>query len=114
MTEFTIDSKIINGDVAIVKVAGFLDAYTFEQMEHKINSLFNEGFYKVIVDLESVDYISSAGAGVFIGGLANARENGGNIILLNPTAGVREVFDLLGLSAIFTIANDQSAALSAF
>jgi len=114
MTEFTIDSKIVKGDIALVKVSGFLDAYTFEQMEHKINSLFNEGFYKIVVDLENVDYISSAGAGVFIGGLASARENGGNIILLNPTPGVKEVFDLLGLSAIFTIVDSPDAAFSSF
>jgi anti-sigma B factor antagonist len=104
----------VGPNVYLVKVNGFLDAHTFEQMENTINNLFNESHFKVIVDLSGVDYISSAGAGVFIGAIGTAQENQGNIILMNPTENVMEVFDLLGLSQLFSFAKDLAGATGMF
>ena len=95
-------------------VSGFLDAHTFEQLEEAINENFREDRFKVIVDLSGVGYISSAGAGVFIGALSEAQENGGDIVLLRPAPSVKEVFELLGLTQIFTIEEDDAAAMDAF
>ena len=114
MPEFSISSKSVGTDIFLVKVNGFLDAHTFEQMETTINNLFNENKFKVVVDLSGVDYISSAGAGVFIGAIGTAQENQGNIILMNPTENVMEVFDLLGLSQLFSFAKDIPAAVALF
>ena len=100
--------------VMIVRVAGFLDAHTYEQLEETIAELFGKNAYKIVVDLAKVEYISSAGAGVFIGALSEAQEHGGNIVLMSPTNNVREVFDLLGLTQIFQVVDDQATALAAF
>ena len=91
-------------------IQGFLDAHTFEELEKKINDLFEAGNYKLIVDLSGLDYISSAGAGVFIGAIGTAQENDGNIILIKPGTNVKEVFDLLGLSQIFTFKDTREDA----
>ncbi|HOX06043.1 MAG TPA: STAS domain-containing protein [Planctomycetota bacterium] len=113
MSEFKISRENANG-IALLRVEGFLDAHTFEQLEETIRGIFESGCFKLVVDLGGVDYISSAGAGVLIGARSESQENGGDIVLLNPTEGVREVFDLLGLTQIFKIVNDRSAALAAF
>ncbi|MCX7804697.1 MAG: STAS domain-containing protein [Planctomycetota bacterium] len=112
--DFSIQVETVDRDITMVRVTGFLDAHTFEQLEETISDLFGKGLYKIVVDLEKVEYISSAGAGVFIGALSESQENGGNIILLNPTSNVREVFDLLGLSQIFNVVDDPKAAIAAF
>ena len=114
MPEFSISQETIGGGVDHIKVSGFLDAHTFEQLEEAINKQFSESRYKIIVDLTNVDYISSAGAGVFIAALSEAEENGGRIILLNPTKGVLDVFGLLGLTQIFEIVDSREEALEAF
>ena len=115
LDEFTIAlEKAGKQGITVVRVAGYLDAHTFEQLEETISDLFGKSQYKVIVDLARVEYISSAGAGVFIGALSEAQEHGGNIVLMNPTQNVREVFDLLGLTQIFQVVDDEPAALAAF
>lgn len=114
MPGFSISHEQVKGDVDLLKVSGFLDAHTFEQLEETINKFFSQGRYKIIVDLTNVDYISSAGAGVFIAALSEAEENGGNMILLNPTKNVRDVFELLGLTTIFQIMKDGQSALAVF
>ena len=113
MPELEIQVKKLDDESCLMKLSGFLDAHTFEQLDESINNLFDEDVFKVIADLEGVEYISSAGAGVFIGSLTLAQESGGNIVLVNPTPNVREVFDLLGLTQIFTIVNDLEEAKGA-
>ena len=113
--EFKIENETLpDKGVVIVHLKGYLDAHTFERLEETIGELFQQGHYKIVVDLANVDYISSAGAGVFIGALSEAHEHKGNIVLMNPTANVREVFDLLGLTQIFQVVDDRPAALAVF
>ncbi|MCC6737955.1 MAG: STAS domain-containing protein [Planctomycetia bacterium] len=114
MAEFHIQTKKLNNNVTFIAVQGFLDAHTFEEMEKTINDLFDGGTYRLVVDLSKLDYISSAGAGVFIGAIGTAQENEGNIVLMKPSPNVKEVFDLLGLSQIFPFANDVEGAQKLF
>lgn len=113
MPAFQILKEKVADGVTLLTVRGFLDAHTFEELEKCINDLFEENQYKLIVDLSGLDYISSAGAGVFIGAIGTAQENEGNIVLVNPSPNVKEVFDLLGLSQIFTFKNSREEALRA-
>lgn len=85
----------------VIRPVGSIDAHNFDQMERILTEVFQEGNYQVVVDLTGVDFVSSAGAGVFIGAMGEAKEKGGYVQLVNPTAHVREVFDILGLSKIF-------------
>ena len=114
MPDFEIQTKKLQNSITFISVRGFLDAHTFEEMERTINDLFEERNHKLVVDLSRLDYISSAGAGVFIGAIGTAQENDGNIILIKPSANVKEVFDLLGLSQIFSFADTVEEAVRCF
>jgi len=114
LEEFKIEREVADKAVVILRLTGYLDAHTFERLEETIADLFARGNFRLIVDLANVQYISSAGAGVFIGALSEAHENKGNIVLMNPTANVREVFDLLGLTQIFQVVDDRATAMAAF
>ncbi len=114
MPAFNIAKEKLDNGVIMLTVTGFLDAHTFEKLEKTINDLFDEGNYRLVVDLSGLAYISSAGAGVFIGAIGTAQENDGNIILMRPSPNVKEVFDLLGLSQIFSIKNTREEAAALF
>jgi anti-sigma B factor antagonist len=113
MPAFQILKERLQDGVNLLTVRGFLDAHTFEELEKTINELFEAGSYKLVVDISGLDYISSAGAGVFIGAIGTAQENDGNIILMKPGPNVKEVFDLLGLSQIFTFKDTRDEAVRA-
>ena len=114
MPNFSITKQKLQNGVVFLTVGGFLDAHTFEELEKTISEFFDQNIYRVIVDLSKLDYISSAGAGVFIGAIGTAQENEGNIVIVKPSPNVKEVFDLLGLSQIFTFAETREAALKEF
>ena len=108
------ESKDLGDEIVLVKVSGYIDAHTFEELENEIQNKFSSNQFKLIIDLSDVPYISSAGAGVFIGAFPQAQENDGSIILLNPSKNVLDVFELLGLTEIFTISKDIDSAKTAF
>jgi len=114
MSDFKMESKDLGGEIVLIKVSGYIDAHTFEELENEIQSKFSSNQFKLIIDLSDVPYISSAGAGVFIGAFPQAQENDGSIILLNPSKNVLDVFELLGLTEIFTISKDIESAKGAF
>lgn len=114
MPDFNIKTERLSPQIASIEVRGYLDAHTFEALDEEINGLFAEDVYRLIVDLSGVDYISSAGAGVFIGAHTEAQENDGGIVLLKPTPNVMDVFDLLGLTQFFPVVQSREEALGAF
>ena len=114
MSEFAISTSPLAHGATLVDVKGYLDAHTFEQLDKVLGDLFRQKIFRIVVKLDGLDYISSAGAGVFIGVFGRAQENHGDIVILKPSANVREVFDLLGLSQIFKIVEDLPSALKVF
>jgi len=100
--------------VAMLRLTGVLDAHTFDQLEENFEDLFAKGVLRLIVDMRGVTYASSAGIGVFIGALAKARQQHGDLLLMNLNPDVREVFELLGLLNMFFIAPDRSTAIAYF
>lgn len=114
MANFKIATKPLQNGILLIKISGHIDAHTFEELENEVQEQFSNQNFKFIMDLSSVEYISSAGAGVFIGALSQAQENDGNVVLLAPPDKVLEVLELLGLHEFFTISKDLKSAAECF
>ena len=114
MSTLSIEVKKIDEGMAEIHVIGDLDANSYEDMEAKFEEIFAQGCYKLICNLEKVDYISSAGAGVFLSALDTAEEHQGNIALLRPSKAVQDVFDILGLLEILPCAQTLEEAVKFF
>lgn len=114
MANLSIEVKQIREGIALIQVVGDLDANSYEEMEAKFNEIFDQGCYQLICNLEKVDYISSAGAGVFLGAVDTAEEHQGNIALLRPSKAVQDVFEILGLLEILPCVQTQEEALQFF
>ncbi|MEM7262673.1 MAG: STAS domain-containing protein [Planctomycetota bacterium] len=69
---------------------------------------------RMVVDIETVEYLSSAGLGRLVALLKKAMAGGGKIHLANMQAEIRELFDVMRLTQIFTIYDDLDAACEAF
>jgi len=89
-----------NPEVSIVSVKGFIDTTTSGELEESIKRLLDKNRYDIIVDLGGVDYISSAGWGIFISEIKKIRENGGDLKLAAMMGDVYEVFELLEFQTI--------------
>lgn len=98
-------------DLTILSLAGFLDAHTAPQFEDAVQHEIEAGHKKLIVNCERLDYISSAGLGVFMSFIEELRAAGGDIKICAPTAKVLQVFEILGFPAIFDLLPDLPGAV---
>ena len=89
--------------VVTLRLAGRLDTTTAPAFEDKILGRIESGERHVVIDLAQLDYISSAGLRVIV--LAGKRLSAANgkMALCSLKDRVREVFDIAGLSSIFSI-----------
>jgi len=101
-------------EISILNLSGFLDAHTTPVFEDELHGLLRAKRFKIIVNLKKLDYISSAGLGVFMGFIEEIREQGGDIKLSNLSLKVFKVFDLLGFPALYQIFDEESQAIEKF
>ena len=90
------------GGVAVVRVDGVVDTMTAGELENVMNSLIEQRRYNIIVDLGGVDYISSAGWGIFISNIREIRQHRGDIKLARMIPSVYEIFELLEFDSILS------------
>jgi anti-sigma B factor antagonist len=102
------------GDLTIVRPSGFIDAHTAPELERALNNLVSERRFKVILDCQLMDYISSAGLGVLMGAISTYRQNQGDLKIAQMPAKVFKVFDLLGFSKLFEVFDTKEEAIAAF
>lgn len=104
----------LSEQVVELSIAGTLDWSNFAQAEAAIEEIFGRQRYNIVVNLEQVSYISSAGFGIFISSLDTAINNGGKIIFAATPGPIKDVFDILGLSSILTFAPSPQEAMEQF
>jgi anti-sigma B factor antagonist len=102
------------GDVIVLALEGYLDAHTAPQFERAIEAEFGSGQTKIVADCAKLDYISSAGLGVFMSFIEDIRGAGGDIKLCAIVPKVYQVFDVLGFPELFDIVETVPAALERF
>ncbi len=86
--------------VSVLRVSGYLDTTTAGELEKAVFSLVDRGHYRIVIDLGGVDYISSAGWGIFIGEIKAIRNHGGDLKLAGMVGDVHEVYQLLEFHTI--------------
>ncbi len=100
--------------ISIIKVGGYIDTTTASELERALDSLLKQGRFNIIVDLGNVDYISSAGWGIFISEIKSIRENGGDLKLVRMVPDVYEIFELLEFHHILDVYDSVDEAINKF
>lgn len=100
--------------ISLIKVGGYIDTTTSSEVERELNNLLKQGRYQIIIDLGNVDYISSAGWGIFISEIKQIRENNGDLKLVRMIPDVYEIFELLEFHHILDVYDSPQAAISKF
>lgn len=105
-------SDDLRGDVLIVRPVGRIDTNTSEELERWVAARLDGGVRKLVVDMTTVDYISSAGLRVLLMTLKRLKGSGGQLVLAGLNTSVRQIFDLAGFSTMFAIEPDADRAVA--
>jgi anti-sigma B factor antagonist len=89
----------------ILAVAGEIDVATSPELRRELHQLADREPARLVLDLSDVTFIDSSGLGVLVGALKRLREEdrGDILVLEGLQEPVRKVFDITGLTDLFTI-----------
>ena len=93
--------KVSENGKLTLRPAGRIDTVTAPEFAAAIAL---DGVKEVVFDLADVDYISSAGLRVFLATHQKMTAAGGSMTLIRVRPIVREIFDIVGFSDVFTFA----------
>lgn len=102
----------IDTSVFTIHVSGEVDASSSIHLDNALENAF-ESNRKILVDLENLEYISSAGLGVFISRLEEVKEKEIRLVLYGMNENVKQVFNILGLENLLIIKSDRTEAMEA-
>jgi anti-sigma B factor antagonist len=106
--------------VDLLKIDGRMDAASAPQLKQAIDALFDQGRYRLVLDLANLEYIASPGLRVLIESRKRARDwkltdlEGGDVRIANLPPRIKEVFDLTGFTSLFEIYGDTIEAVGSF
>lgn len=101
-------------EVKVLAFEGRLDTQTSPNAQQQLTRLIEEGETKILVNLEKVDYISSAGLRVLLVVAKQLKTTDGELRICSLNEVVKEVFDISGFDLILPISASESEALESF
>jgi anti-sigma B factor antagonist len=107
----TTSAHPFNKEITLLSVKGFIDTSTVSEFDRAFQTVLGNKKFKLIVDLKEVDYISSAGWGVFVGEIKRIRSQQGNLFLASMSPEVVEAYELLEFDTIIKSFPDVEQAV---
>lgn len=92
--------KKLDGSTLVFALDGRLDTTTAPDLENELGDL--NGIEELVIDMENLDYISSAGLRVILKAQKIMNEKG-SMKLKNVGESIMEVFEITGFSDFLTI-----------
>ena len=115
------------GDVAVVELSGEftlgrgevgrpldLHGRRLEDLGQTLGGLLDRRSTRIVLDLDKVRFIDSAGLGDLVAWKKRALQIGGDVRLLRPRDRVRDMFELMALTRVFQIFESEADAVGSF
>ena len=102
------------GNAEHLELVGDLDSFSVNLLRERINRLFDESRYNIVVNLGSVNFVDSAGLGQLVAALKMAVHHGGDLILVNPNESVKDLLRITKLETVFRRYDTVEEAISVF
>lgn len=94
----------------IIAPVGEIDASSSIELDLAIAKSVGDGFTKVLIDCSGLEYISSAGLGVFMSYIEEFKEKNIKMVLFGMSEKVANTFQILGLNELLNIVKDKEEA----
>ena len=109
-----IEERIV-GDVTILDLKGKMTLGEGDELlKDKINSLIQQEKKKLLLNLEGVPYIDSAGLGEIVRTYTTVSRQGGNLKLVNLTKRITDLLSITKLLTVFETFDSEPEALKSF
>lgn len=104
MTTFSVNER---SGITWLTIQGRIDSMTSPEVQHQIDELIFGGKRLIVVNMEQVNFVSSAGLRIFIMAHNQLQKVGGEIVLYKISEFVMLVFRISGFDQIFKIVSTE-------
>ena len=94
----------------VIAIIGEIDASSSIELDLTIAKSVGEGFSKILIDCSALEYISSAGLGVFMSYIEEFQEKKIQMVLFGMKEKVANTFIILGLADLLHIRTSKDEA----
>lgn len=101
-------------DVSIMKVQGRVDSETAPELDGALSNLLTNGRNKIVLDLQGVDYLSSAGLRALVKALKDAQRTDGDVRLASVSEAIRGILLTVGMMQMFKLFPTSEEAVAGF
>lgn len=107
-----VSEKEIDG-VCVLEPEGRLDSNSAAEFEETLSAAIDGGKTTVVMDLNKLAYISSAGLRTLLTAAKKIKAAGGQLAFCGLNDTIREVFEISGFQAILNVTDSLDAAVAA-
>jgi anti-anti-sigma factor len=101
------------GETCVVTVTGRLDGIFGTAFANQVGELIAGANPKILIDFTDIDYVSSAGLRALLLLVRKAKASGSVFALCGVNEQVREVLDISGFTAMFSIHPGRAEGIAA-
>jgi len=102
--------RLQEDDTDVIVLIGEIDASSSIELDLAIAKSVGESYTKILVDCSALDYISSAGLGVFMSYIEELKDRNIKMVLFGMSDKVANTFTILGLDELLIIGKDKVQA----
>ncbi len=101
VTVVALDGRIVLGDES-------------NALRAKLKSLIAEGKKKIVLNMDNITYIDSAGLGILVAAHCSAKTQGASLVLCHLGSKFQEVLQITKLLTVFEVCDTEAAAVTSF
>ncbi len=98
--------------VLVISVAGRIDGMNAQEFHQNLNKEMGDSDNPVILDLEKLSYISSAGLRSILLVAKTLQVKGTKFLLCSLPAPIKEIFEIAGFDKIISVLESRSDAMA--
>ena len=99
-------------DIKVIYLEGEMDTNTSPEVLSELDNLRNNGVKKMLLNLEKLDFISSAGLRVLLATAQQLKASGGDFRVCQLNKEIKEVFDISGFSTLLMVFDNDAKGIS--
>ena len=101
-------------NISVMKIKGRVDSDTAPEFDSALSELLNDSRNKIVLDLQGVDFLSSAGLRAMVKALKAAQRSGGDVRLASVSQPIEVILRTVGMMQMFKMFSTSEEAAAGF
>ncbi len=99
---------------SVMKVKGRVDSDSAPELETALTKLLNDGRNKIVLNLQNVDFLSSAGLRAIVKAYQGAKKSGGDLRLASVSEPIEVILRTVGMMQMLKMYPTDQEAMASF